>query len=159
MLFRSTLQWIILPATIEVDWSNTTLTYNGYVLSVEATAKSDSLFNGDTVTFTYEVKKGEDIVANNEIIGAGNYTITITGVSDNNYTIIGSQTANTDVTVNKARPNISDVKYTEYEQGSISYTSNDSLRNDKLVCTHDVAGTIKFADNRSEERRVGKECL
>lgn len=82
----------VIPKIIEVEWNyNNPFTYDGTEKVV--TARITNLENGDNVGITYKDNKKTD---------AGNYTATIIGLDNSNYTIDGASNLSKDWLINKA---------------------------------------------------------
>lgn len=151
VLADSSLNWKILPKTLTFTWESKALTYNGSAQQIKATASG--MCGIDVVTLTYTIT-GDEVNANGEAVNAGDYTITVTGIDNTNYTpdTEGSQTES--FTIDKATPVLTDVVYKEYDADDTAYEKL-YLRNDKIsfvskVGETDVAGSVVFAGAEGE---------
>ena len=79
----------ISPKTVGLTWSNTTFTYiEAKSQAPTATVKSSDLISGDVceVTVGVTAQTGSSLT-NNEAVNVGNYTATVTSLSNSNYTL------------------------------------------------------------------------
>ncbi len=93
------------PKVVSLSWSNTqSITYDGN--SHSFTASVSDLASGDsqpTLTYSGKVNGSIGSITNNSAVNAGNYTITVTGISNANYTLSGGSNLSCTVEIKPAK--------------------------------------------------------
>ena len=74
-------EFVILPRSIEFSWSDTSFTFNGQTRTVTATVENKAK-NTDEINLTY---------SNNQASTVGTYTASVTSIDNDNYTLTGGQ--------------------------------------------------------------------
>ena len=124
----------IAPKPIDINWTNTSVTYNG--LPQKPTATATGVLNNDIVNVTVAIN------GNTAQINAGSYSTVATSIDNNNYTLTGATNINTTFIIHKFTPIITQDSYKAYV-GEIITSSLINYTSTGINSAH-LDGTLSF---------------
>lgn len=91
----------IIPKQVQISWSTNTYTYDGYSKTLTATISNKYSYDYPTLTYSAERVSDYGYISStaNYATDAGVYRITVTGISNSNYTLGGQEFTET-LTIN-----------------------------------------------------------